>query len=93
MEFQMSDFDVLQYLLSYAPLERFYLFAPLGNDGVMIKYFDSSGGPWNLMEDDDDMAERTITFLKKSGVRLFHDHALLLAYEKTKHKQMSHKPA
>jgi hypothetical protein len=78
----MNDPEILAYLQSHAPLERFYLFTPKGGDEVLMKYFDSAGRSWNLMEDDDEMVAQAVSFLKRSGVKVFEDFAALLRFEK-----------
>lgn len=83
----MSDFDVQEYLLSYAPISRFYLFFPPGSDDVMIKFFDDMGGAWSLMEDDDGVAASAVVFLKSLNAKAFEDHAELLAYEREVSKE------
>ncbi|HTH10756.1 MAG TPA: hypothetical protein VMA55_14410 [Acidovorax sp.] len=77
----MSDVEVLEYLQSHAPLERFYLFKSPEGD-ILMKYFDRSGRSWNLMEDDDAFSSRAISFLRRSGVRVFDDFSALLRYER-----------
>lgn len=77
----MSDFDVNEYLLSYAPLARFYLFFPPGGDDVLIKFFDEAGRSWNIMEDDESVVANAVAFLSRLNARTFQDHAELLAYE------------
>lgn len=67
----MNDSDVLKYLLSHTPLDRFYLFTPRGTDDTLMKYFDSTGVSWNLMEDDDETVALAVAFLKKSGAKSF----------------------
>jgi hypothetical protein len=77
----MGDSEVLAYLQSHAPLERFYLFMPRGDNEVLMKYLDSAGRSWNLMEDDDETIARAVDFLRRFGVRVFDDYAALLRYE------------
>jgi hypothetical protein len=77
----MSDTEVLEYLVSHAPLDRFYLFTPPGTDDTLMKYIDSTGKPWNIMEDDDELVARAVTFLKATGVKVFEDFSALLQYE------------
>ncbi len=77
----MNDSDVINYLISHAPLDRFYLLVLQGSNITLIKYFDSTGVSWNLMEDDDHTVERAIDLLKRTGVRCFEDYAALLEYE------------
>lgn len=79
----MSDFDVQKYLLSHAPLGRFYLFIPPGTDDVLIKFFDATGMSWSLMEDDDCAVAHAVAFLKELGVKTFEDYADLLEYERS----------
>lgn len=76
----MNDAEVLAYLLSHAPIDRFYIFVPPGGDALM-KYFDSTGRSWNFMEDDDEMAACAVAFLRHSGVKVFDDYSELLKYE------------
>lgn len=78
----MSDSDVKEYLRSYAPLTNFYLFFPPGSDDVLIKFFDESGRPWNIMEDDESAVANAVAVLKSLNAKMFHDHAELLAYER-----------
>lgn len=78
----MNDSDILKYLLSHAPLDRFYLFTPRGTTDTLMKYFDSTGKSWNIMEDDDGTVALATAFLKRSGVKIFEDYAALLEYER-----------
>lgn len=77
----MNDTEILAYLESHAPLERFYLFMPGRGDEVLMKYFDASGRSWNIMEDDDETVARVAEFLKRSGVQVFNDYSALLKFE------------
>lgn len=77
----MTDTEILLYLESHAPLERFYLFMPGQGDGVLMKYFDSSGRSWNIMEDDDETVAQATEFLRRSGVQVFRDYSALLKFE------------
>ena len=77
----MNDAETLAYLDSHAPLERFYLFAPRGSDEVLMKYFDSAGRSWNIMEDDGITVAHAIDLLKRSGVQVFNDYAAMLRFE------------
>lgn len=77
----MSDDDVLVYLQSHAPLERFYLFRSPKGGGVLMKYFDALGRPWSIMEDDDAFAAQAVDFLRRSGVQIFDDYPALLKFE------------
>jgi hypothetical protein len=47
-----------------------------------MKYFDSTGKSWNIMEDDDGTVALATAFLKRSGVKIFEDYAALLEYER-----------
>ena len=78
----MTDAEVLEYLVSYAPVDRFYIFVPPGPGTPMMKYIDSAGRPWNIMEDDDALVDRAVVLLKAAGVRVFEDYSILLDYEK-----------
>jgi hypothetical protein len=78
----MNDAEVLAYLLSHAPLDRFYLFAPPGASAALMMYFDSSGKPWSIMEDDDETVERAVEFLKRSGVPVFDDYLAVARHER-----------
>lgn len=80
---EVSDFQAREYLLSHAPLDRFYLFVPRGSDETLVKFFDEDGQTWNLMEDDDDAVARAVAFLKHAGVKTFDDYADLLEYERS----------
>ena len=78
----MKDAEVLEYLVSHAPLDRYYLYEPPGEAGtLLLRYLDSSGWPWNIMEDDDELVTRAAAFLKAAGVRVFEDYSALLQYE------------
>jgi hypothetical protein len=77
----MNDAEVMVYLQSHAPLERFYLFVPKERSEVLMKYFDAAGKFWNIMEDDDETVAKASELLKRSGVRVFVDYPALLAYE------------
>lgn len=77
----MNDAEILAYLQSHAPLERFYLFMPRGGDDVLMKYFDASGRSWSIMEDDDETVARAAEFLKRAGVQAFYDYDALLKFE------------
>jgi hypothetical protein len=89
MESQVNDSDVLKYLLSHAPVECFYLFTPSGSDDTLIKYFDSAGVSWNLMEDDDAAVDLAVAFLKKAGVKVFSDYSGMLEYEQIERAKAS----
>ncbi len=78
-EGQVNDAQIIKYLLQYAPIENFYVFAPPGN--ALLKYFDANGRPWTIMEDDEKLVERAVVFLKASGVKVFEDHAALVQFE------------
>lgn len=80
----MNDTEILAYLQSHAPLERFYLFVPRGGEDVLMKYFDSSGRSWNIMEDDDEAVARAVEFLKRAGVQVFDDYEALLKFEEAR---------
>ncbi|WP_124823544.1 hypothetical protein [Burkholderia stagnalis] len=77
----MTDSEILEYLLSHAPLERFYIFISPDNGGELMKYFDGSGKSWSIMEDDDEVAACAIEFLKRSSVKSFDDYSRLLQFE------------
>lgn len=77
----MKDVAISEYLIDHAPLERFYIFMPTGEEGVLMKYFDESGRSWNLMEDDDEMVQCSVAFLMRSGVKVFTDYASLFQFE------------
>lgn len=77
----MNDSEVLAYLESHAPLHSFYLFAPRGSNEVLMKYQDSNGRTWIIMEDDDEAVERAVDFLKRSGVPVFDDYAAATRHE------------
>jgi hypothetical protein len=79
---EMNDSEILQYLLSHAPLERFYLYEPNGAKSVLMMYFDETGRSWSLMEDDDHVVASATSFLKRSGVNVFHNNAALVEYQK-----------
>lgn len=78
----MNDAQILTYLLSHAPLDRFYLIAPPGASSTLMMYFDPKGEPWNIMEDDDETVECAVNFLKRAGAPVFDDYAAA-----TKHEQ------
>ncbi|QPF74662.1 hypothetical protein G8A07_18215 [Roseateles sp. DAIF2] len=48
---------------------------------MLMKYLDSKGRSWNIMEDDDETVACAVGFLKRSGVQVFDDYAALLKYE------------
>jgi hypothetical protein len=77
----MNDDEVVSYLLSHAPLERFYLIEPPGADAALLMYLDSDGRPWCIMEDDDETVERAADFLKRAGVAVFIDYDAATKYE------------
>ena len=77
----MNSSEVLTYLLSHAPLERFYLFAQAGDGSALMMYFDSRGRPWSIMEDDDETVSLAVDFLKRSGAPVFDDYPALRQYE------------
>lgn len=77
----MNDAEVLTYLLSHAPLDRFYLIAPPGASAALMMYIDSAGRPWSIMEDDDKAVERAVDLLKRSGVPVFDDYAAATRHE------------
>jgi len=77
----MNDAEVREYLLSHAPLDRFYLYAPGGHDDGLIRFTDPAGRAFVLAEDDDDLARHAIAVLKALGVRVFEDFSELLQYE------------
>jgi hypothetical protein len=82
----MNDAEVLEYLVSHAPLERFYIFEPRGTGNALMSYFDSAGRPWNIMEDNTELVARAVAYLKASGVKVFEDYSALLQYEQ-QHRQ------
>lgn len=84
----MNDTEILAYLESHAPLERFYLFMLGQGDDVLMKYFDASGRSWNIMEDDDETVARVAGFLKRSGVQVFNDYSALLKFEQESDKRL-----
>lgn len=77
----MSDVEILDYIQSHAPVDRFYLFNSLGGE-VLVKYFDAAGQSWSIMEDDEVLVTKVVGFLRRSGVRVFNDFGALLKYEK-----------
>jgi hypothetical protein len=85
----MNDVEVLAYVQSHAPLDLFYLFAPQGTNEVLMKYFDSSGRSWILMEDDDETVDRAVGFLKRSGVPVFDSYPAVQQYEQDTAKRLS----
>jgi hypothetical protein len=72
---RLDDEEMRAYLLSYAPIESFYI------TGV-INFFDSSGKVWCLMEADDDVASDAVEFLKKNGAPCFEDIETAVEFEK-----------
>lgn len=48
-----------------------------------MKYSDSTGVSWNLMEDDDETVALTVAFLKRSGAKSFEDYGAMLEYEQS----------
>ena len=86
----MSDSDILRYLLSHAPLSKFYLFTHPETEEILMKYFDSTGASWNLMEDDDLTVSSSVSFLKRSGVKDFKDYRALLDYERNNGTSTNH---
>lgn len=83
----MKYTEILAYLESHAPLERFYLFMPGQGDDVLVKYFDDSGRSWNIMEDNDEAVAQVAEFLKRSGVQVFKDYSSLLKFEQESEKR------
>jgi hypothetical protein len=57
-----------------------------------MKYFDSTGVSWSLMEDDDETVAHAVAFLKRSGVKTFEDYAALLEYERCEAAQGNSRP-
>jgi hypothetical protein len=80
----MNESETLQYLLSHAPLEQFYLFAPKGMDEPMLKFFDQNGRSWIVMEDDSKVVAAAVMFLRRHGVHEFDNAEHMLAFERSK---------
>lgn len=63
--------ELLEYLLSYAKIESFYITCLENSSSGLISYFDSTGKTWCLMEDNDDLVEDSVEFLKNHGAPIF----------------------
>jgi|JI8StandDraft_2_1071088.scaffolds.fasta_scaffold49433_2 hypothetical protein len=88
----MNDAQVLTYLLSHAPLDRFYLIEPPGASAALMMYFDSTGKPWSIMEDDDAAVGRAVDFLKRAGAPVFDDYAAATKHEKDMASRIAQAP-
>ena len=68
----MNDKDaVAAYLMAYADLDCFYVTVGRGIQDGLIGYVDRSGKAWILMEDDEDLAEACLAFLRSRPAAVF----------------------
>ena len=68
----MNDKDaVAAYLMAYADLDCFYVTVGRGIQGGLIGYVDRSGKAWVLMEDDEELADACLAFLRSMPAAVF----------------------
>lgn len=72
---------IVQYLQSYAELNSFYIFYVTGSEPGLIHYFDSEGESWCLMEDDNELVDACLIYLKEMGAPIFDDIHKLREFE------------
>lgn len=70
---KISEQEITTYLLDKAELDSFFINCSPGIEGGLIGYVDRKGVAWTLMEDDDDLVEICISFLKKRDTPVFSD--------------------
>lgn len=65
-----KDF-IMKYLISISELKSFYVYFSSDNSSGLIHYFDENNESWVLMEDDDELVESCILFLRERKIPLF----------------------
>jgi hypothetical protein len=73
--------DLRRYLLSHAEIGAFYIICSDNISPGLIKYFDSTGKAWSLMEDDDELVAKAVEFLRKNGAPLFENVSAAQEFE------------
>lgn len=83
MNFKKYNEDAIRkYLLSHAEIGSFYITCVKGKDSALINYFDSNGGNWCLMEDDDELVSDSVLFLRNNGAPFFDNINAAQEFEK-----------
>jgi hypothetical protein len=82
METKIVDFDIQKLLQSHAPIAQFFLYTPKGTDDTLVKFIDETGKDWNLIVDDEKIANAAIAYLKNIGARKIEDLDASLKHER-----------
>ena len=75
--------DIANYLASHAPIECFYVLCSPDNKAILLNFFDAYGKSWTIMEDDDDLFNGAVTFLKKSEAPFFNNRSSMVEFERS----------
>jgi len=87
MKYGSFDQDyIMQYLQSYSDLDSFYIFCVNGAEPGLIHYFDIEGESWCLMEEDNELVDACLEFLRTRNVKKFSDVDTLKVFEADRSK-------